>query len=377
MQKSKISAGAEKTYRGALAIMKMHGIDLDCVDLDCVFKLFDDKQYSLSTQNVYLSALVWYSTHNDVNKMIIKKVSKLIVKNMILLKNKDGEHVMTQIEENKYVSWNTVKNVLFYLFKMIDTDKKYMKKHAMLALYVYHPPRRIKDYSLLVLNDNIDIKQDNTTILWNNSDTKGTNVFDNINARKFVSNDENNYYARKNDRAFFIFNNYKTARFFKQQVIEVDSELKKILDEYLAIHKISQNQKIFETTSEAFKAQLCDIFKKLTGKKISASMLRHIYITYCMNVTPKLTYNEKNRISTMMAHSYEAQSLYEKFIDEKQYDVDVAEYYERWLMNFNNKKNKKSATIPKNKYETELERKQAKLLSQKKWRDKQKNKNNI
>ena len=108
-------------------------------------------------------------------------------------------------EDNLNKIYNKIENDALQV-KKFDSRKEYDKylQYVILSLYYLIPPRRNKDY--------IDM------VIGYNPDDKSFNYFDIENRR-------------------FIFNNYKTQKTYKEQIIDIPDRLFNILKQYLIMKK--------------------------------------------------------------------------------------------------------------------------------------------
>jgi integrase len=76
----------------------------------------------------------------------------------------------------------------------------------------------------------------------------------------------------------FIFNSYKTAKFYGRQEVEIPTELKKIISKWIKINPTEYL--LFDVNKEKLSnVKLNQRLNKIFGKKISVNMLRHIYLS--------------------------------------------------------------------------------------------------
>jgi len=120
---------------------------------------------------------------------------------------------------------------------------------------------------------------------------------------------EKNYLALKEN--VFVFNRYKTQSKYGEQKIEIPKELRKCIDEYLETHPLKDESNYpFLVTREgnAFKgsSSITMMLNRIFKKKISASMLRHIYISHKFGDELK----ERERVASNMGHSLNQQKDY-------------------------------------------------------------------
>jgi len=97
-----------------------------------------------------------------------------------------------------------------------------------------------------------------------------------------------------------VYNAYKTSKKYGEQRIEFPASFKAILKKYLA--KVKGQTYLLETNGKQMTAQqLTRELNAIFGKRISTSMLRHIYLSDLYKDIPKL--NKMNEIAGDMGHS--------------------------------------------------------------------------
>jgi hypothetical protein len=124
---------------------------------------------------------------------------------------------------------------------------------------------------------------------------------------------DRNYYDIATQR--FIFNKYKTAKKWKEQVENVPEALQQVLKCYLAHHPLSKSK------SKEFKLlvkpdgtplntvnSITRVLNRIFGKKIGSSMLRHIYLSGKYGSVVE----EMEKDATAMGHSTAVQKEYIK-----------------------------------------------------------------
>jgi hypothetical protein len=155
--------------------------------------------------------------------------------------------------------------------KLESADFETLMNFLVLSLYVLIPPRRNDYLKMLILLEPTEM------------------------------NKEYNYLDVKNKQ--FIFNNYKTAGTYKEQVIDIPKELMDVITLYLKFRKDKVNLMPFlikpdGTALESINA-ITRILNKIFKKKISVSLLRNIYLTDKYAKENK----EKEKDATAMATS--------------------------------------------------------------------------
>jgi hypothetical protein len=99
----------------------------------------------------------------------------------------------------------------------------------------------------------------------------------------------------------FVYNTYKTAKKYGREEVAIAPSFKKILTKYLK--KLpNQDYLLMKPNGTKFSAQnITRELNSIFGKKISTSMLRHIYLSNLYKDVPKL--NQMIRTAEEMGHS--------------------------------------------------------------------------
>lgn len=201
-------------------------------------------------------------------------------------------------QEKEWIQWEDVLKKRSELSSEISsfasnktiTAQQYDKllQHVLLSLYTYIQPRRNQDYLAMSVSKKLP--------------------------KEFEK--DKNWYDIATGR--LIFNKYKTAKKYGEQVETIPEELQQVLKTYLVHHPLAKvKQKEFPllvkadgvplTTVNAITRILNRIF---SPKKVGASMLRHSYLSSKYGTVMK----EMEADATAMGHSKEeAQSTYIKF----------------------------------------------------------------
>jgi len=219
-----------------------------------------------NTRRTYLIAIVSCLTNRPEKKyktLYAKFYEPLMALNKEL---KDNTQKTDKVKEN-WVEQSAVQEKRTDLASVIDevkglkkvTEDQYdrLLNAVILSLYTLQPPRRNKDYT-----DMFIVK---------------------------VSPDEDrsrNYLEISGKSWKWIFNNYKTQKKYKQQIVEVPDDLKSVLEVYLKFHPLKKKAsdpvpflvhydgKAINTSTE-----MTRILNKIFGKKVGVSMLRASYLT--------------------------------------------------------------------------------------------------
>lgn len=225
--------------------------------------------YAMQTQKSILGTVVGILNLNPKGyKKAIKFYREQMTESIEECKKQDGK--MTKKQEKNWLKWDEIiekKNELDNLInnntRKILTKADYNKilNHFVLSLYTDLPPRR-NEYMYCMIVKNMK-KHDDVNL---------------------------NYLDLEGER--FIFNKYKTQKRYGRQELSFkdNEEFKKTLTRYLKIHPLFKTRigmsskipllvkgdgKIFQDNNSITRC-LNSIFKP---KKISSSMIRHIYLT--------------------------------------------------------------------------------------------------
>ena len=198
-----------------------------------------------------------------------------------------NKNELTKKELESFITWDDV-------IKMRDniSDTEIYEK-LIFYLYTYFPPRRIKVYHQIYYS----IKT----------------------SEEMMEEDKEKNYITSDSK--FIFNTYKTAKLYKQNVFDCPTEIYQLINRmgYKDGDKLFPNQKL----PSDFSAFVIKIFTKNTYKYVTSTDLRSIYLTDYYNSGQK-TEEEYNRTADMMAHSTKQQGQYRKIIKDDNPDSSVS-----------------------------------------------------
>ena len=260
------------------------------IDTNLIINLLTNKHnYKLSYLNNNI--LIDYLTSKYSNKNTIK--SYLIPFNIICnnsnsntnftdIINKINKDYEKQIDDNIVNSKDNNKIILDYNIITLENNINSLENiedKLIYALYTLIPPRRLEYSNMYIIND---INQDN--------------------------DNNKNYLLINETNSKFIFNNYKTNKTFKKQIIDITNmTLKNIINNYL---KQTNSDKLFNYSSNNFGKKISSIFKEIYNEDITVRWLRISYTTYIRKENK--SNNELKDISYKMAHSIQTNSRYNK-----------------------------------------------------------------
>ena len=194
-------------------------------------------------------------------------------------------HEKSETQEKNWISWDEVMSIFNKLKEKADevekkprlsnADKKIMEHYMILALYVLQPPRR-NDWYYMVLG---------------NGDDKNKN---------YVDLKEKKYH----------FNNYKTAKTSGKEVIDIPDEIIPCLKSYISKMNLSDGDYLLfpDDETRTNSNRMTKALNSIIGKKVGASMLRHIYLS---NKYGKVMKDQQDD-AEFMAHSVSMQKDYVK-----------------------------------------------------------------
>jgi integrase len=247
-----LSVNSVKTYKSILKNL----YDKCYNDKDYEFSKFDDdkkvlehlKDIPFNKRKTVLAALSVLTGNKNYNVVMMDDIHKYNSNEMKQEKTPQQEENMITHDEVKQVFQNLENNAKLSMkkAKLESSDYNTIQKYILLALCggILQPPRRSADWNMK----------------WKNYDE-----------------DKDNYVDVKNSK--FIFQQYKTAKDYGKVEVEISKPLKVILNKWFKIAQcdyILYDNKMQPLTSPQIAHRLNEIF----GKKISTSMLRHIYITH-------------------------------------------------------------------------------------------------
>ncbi len=229
---------------------------------------------------MYLSAILWYNKTNNINndEMIhLKNEIKNITNEYI---EKYDENKLSENERDVYLEWNDIEKVYNKLYEDRKKNYKSFRDCIIIGLYVLFPPRRIMDYSKMVV-------------------------------KKYSEelNDEENYYIM--DYKMFIFNSFK-EKDTCEKIFYISDEMSLLLNEYIDSFDL-YDKKLLNMKEKELSEKVKRIMKKYTNKCASVNTFRHSYISYMEKNGFLKTTKLKKELASKMGHSHRTQQdIYRK-----------------------------------------------------------------
>jgi len=231
-------------------------------------------------RKTYLASLiVLFDKDNDTTE----KLRSLMLKDIKEYDNEEKSMEMSDKEKENWIEWGEVMKRYHSLEKEVKPLYKLevLNKHQFQRVMVYTllsclvliPPRRSQDYTEFKLRG-IDKKEDN-------------------------------YMDSKKNQ--FCFNKYKTKRTYGQACVDIPPKLKKIMNDWAKIND-SEYAFLDSRGNKLNQTKLTTILYNFFNRKVSTSMLRHIYITHHLKDVPK----DILEVAQDMGHSVEQNLKYRK-----------------------------------------------------------------
>lgn len=204
------------------------------------------------------------------------------------INEEENKQEKTEKQRDNWESWDDIlktyhqiEDEALPLFKKTSwtaQNMKIMQQYVVLSLYCLTPPRRIQDYT--------DFKIKN------------------------ISKNTDNFYDKEKD--CLVFNSYKTAKNYGEQRIPCPQGLETVFELWLPIATRCSDYLLFNSYGDKLsQPSMTKLINSIFDKKISASMLRHIYITdVVLKDAPKNT--ELDKVAEAMGQSRVQQNLYRK-----------------------------------------------------------------
>ena len=203
------------------------------------------KDVPSNKRKTILSALVIITNKKDYRDLMLDDVKVYNDEMSKQQKSDQQKENWVDTDAIKNVFENLQKNAMLVYKKKFRTsqDLQLIQNFILLACFVYIPPRRSKDF--------VDFKIKN------------------------IDKDKDNFMEKNT----FVFNSYKTSKFYGKQVVQIPVKLRNIIQRWM---KINPTEYLFfdsnfnQLSSVKLNQRLNKIFG---GMKVSVNMLRHAYLT--------------------------------------------------------------------------------------------------
>jgi hypothetical protein len=254
----------------------IYNTDLNCLDLswlediDKVSGFIMENYKALNTKKNYITAITSITRRKG---MPITAEYQEVLMNL-------AEGVKKEIKKNKKSDkekkeWKSIEDIK----SDVEHTEGSSEEKTVVALYSFNPPRRGEDYYNMRIY------------------SRGRKT------------DKHNYLVlKKGVPDHFEFNSYKTDKTYGSVKVEINDELKNILQEFIGDRKSgSLFRKMEQSTYSNF---VKESFNLLTGSDININMIRHIFITEFLSGNPSI--EEKEEMAKKMGHNLSTQNEYSK-----------------------------------------------------------------
>jgi len=265
-------------------------------DPDAIVKKLE--KYKENTKRGYLISIVSTLSLDKSTKAkqaLYDAYFKLMMEKNKTLKAEESENKPTESQQQNWLSWSDVEAVEKQLKQHVATFKKDLTEneytallsHMVLALYTYLPPRRNEYQSVQLVKTAEGLPKD-------------ANYLD-------------------MDRRQFVLYKFKTSKKEGAATIAIPDELFAIILHYLKFHPLVRGKKIPKGVTVPFLVyydgkpldktnSITRLLNKVFKKKVSSSMLRHVYLSNKYGDT----LNDMKKDSEAMSHSLSQQKDYIK-----------------------------------------------------------------
>lgn len=206
-----------------------------------------------------ISAIIVYTDKAELNEEEIKRredLRKLMLHDAKLSDEFDNLQLLQDKDKDKSIEWSEVINIynelekkakpLFKLKNINKNDFTTMRDYVLLSLYTLIPPRRSKDYTMFKIRE--------------------------------YSPSTDNYMDKHKNKHFFQFNQYKLARSFGTQKVDIPNKLKNIIEQWKLVNPsewLIPSNTLHRVSESSLNMYLNNIFKKPIG----VNSLRHSYVS--------------------------------------------------------------------------------------------------
>ena len=157
--------------------------------------------------------------------------------------------------------------------KLTEKEHKLVEDWLLLSLYVLQPPRRNADYYMM----------------------------------KFGMGTDKNFNYVCLDKGMYHFNNFKTAKYGAEE-LPIPDKMKQVFKQYIDMTGLKAGDFVLfqRDTRRTSSNSITKALNRILGKKVGASMLRHIFLTDKYGDVK----DEEKSDATFMSHSVNMQSNY-------------------------------------------------------------------
>ena len=250
-----------------------------------------------SRRNVY-NAVIILLMALDKDKELIETYGEMRDK---LNKQYQDDQASGKISEKQKDNFVDIEEIYKMLGQM-ENDIKPLKKKEKLN---QSQRQLIKAYTIFSSLVRIPVRNDLAGLIFISKTT--------YNKLTDKEKEENNYLVQLKNNLQYIFNEYKTAKKYKENIIDIPKDLQKILRMYMKFNDYKVGDVIFPLSKNGLTQLLTKYSMKYMNKKISSTMIRKSYLSSKYSDMKK----EMEKDSKIMGHSVgTAQKVYVKDSDD-------------------------------------------------------------
>jgi hypothetical protein len=234
-------------------------------DSDAVISFIEGLDYSINYKKTFYISIVSLLKLDKIPYDAYKvKMDSYNAKQQEIYMNQ----MLSTNEADKYLDWKSI-------LKVQQAMEKGTLDHLLVSLYTLQAPMRLDYCGMKVVTTHPEAKDGNYLVM--------------------------------NDKPYFIFTQYKTARRYGVVIKEVPKALVVVLKRYLKAHP---TEVLFSMSEGAFSKLIGDVFMKHTTKRVTCQILRHSYVSYVKR--NDRTIKEQIKLSKDMLHSVGMSDIYRR-----------------------------------------------------------------
>jgi len=238
-----------------------------------------------NTRKSYVASIVAVLNRQDdaASKKANEKYKTMFAKERSIFAEKQALGEKSETQKENWMSQDEIKakhkelsdevDAIENKTKLTEKERKLVEDWLLLSLYVLQPPRRNADYYMM----------------------------------KFGMGEDKNFNYVCLDKGMYKFNNFKTSKGGPEE-IEIPDAMKKVFEQYLDMTGLKAGNFILfqKDTNRTSSNAITKALNRIFGKRVGASMLRHIYLTDKYQDVSK----EQEKDSEFMSHSLSTQKNY-------------------------------------------------------------------
>tara|TARA_R110002167_G_scaffold12566_1_gene53468 strand:- start:145 stop:1131 length:987 start_codon:yes stop_codon:yes gene_type:complete len=242
-------------------------------DIEAVKKKISHLHYT-SQRNYFNSIIILLMALNSdkKNDKTIEKYNEIRDEGNKQYQDDNATGVISDKQKANFVELSEIQKMISEMEKEIK-DKKLKSKENLapkekMLVQVY---LLFSIYSRLPLRNDVSEMTITTKRLYNKLSDK--------------DKEENNYLVVEKNKMFFVLNQFKTSKKYKELDIDIPKDLEKIFRFYIKINGLSNGDVLFSSTTgtplsrNALSQLFIKTSKKYLGKSISTTMLRKIVLS--------------------------------------------------------------------------------------------------